>query len=163
MGSRETSQALEVRASTYRHASPVPLPTATSTDPRLPRRASARRPGRLSQRAVCLGTELPHQTRTCSQRLRPGDDVLTRHFKQFDGTKTGPFRGDHESMERTGTPRDPLGLALRIPELAQLLGCTKVAARRMIERRLIPARRLGRRVVVLRDELETYLRNLPPR
>lgn len=51
---------------------------------------------------------------------------------------------------------------LRIPEVARLLGITELAARRMIERGTIPARRLGvRRIVVLRDELEAVLKSLP--
>ena len=53
-------------------------------------------------------------------------------------------------------------VALRIPEVARILGCTELAARRMIDRGEVPARRWGRRVVVLRDELEAHLRALPP-
>lgn len=51
-------------------------------------------------------------------------------------------------------------LAYRIPDVARLLGCTEAAARRLIERRLIPSRRLGRRVIVLPDELRAYLKSL---
>ena len=52
-------------------------------------------------------------------------------------------------------------LLYRIPDVAELLGCSETAARRMIERGHIPARRLGRRIVVLPDELEQYLKSLP--
>ena len=52
-------------------------------------------------------------------------------------------------------------LILRIRDLAPLLGCSEVAARRMIEAGAIPARRWGRRIVILREELETHLRLLP--
>ena len=53
-------------------------------------------------------------------------------------------------------------LAYRVPDVARLLGCSEAAARRMIERGEIPSRRLGRRVVVLPEELEAYLRSLKP-
>lgn len=51
-------------------------------------------------------------------------------------------------------------LVYRIPDLARLLGCSELAARRMVERGLIPSRRLGRRVIVLSEELEAHLRSL---
>lgn len=50
-----------------------------------------------------------------------------------------------------------------IPDLARLLGCTDLAARRMIERGQIPSRRLGRRVIVLAEELKECLHALPRR
>jgi excisionase family DNA binding protein len=52
-------------------------------------------------------------------------------------------------------------IVLRIADLAKLLGCSQVAARRMVERGQLPARRIGRRVVILRDELDSFLRALP--
>lgn len=52
-------------------------------------------------------------------------------------------------------------LALLIPEVARRLGRTEIATRRAIERGQLPARRWGRRVIVLADELEAYLRALP--
>lgn len=55
--------------------------------------------------------------------------------------------------------RDPR--ILRIPDLARLLNCTELAARRMVERGEVPSRRWGRRVVILTDELEAHLRGLP--
>jgi excisionase family DNA binding protein len=52
-------------------------------------------------------------------------------------------------------------LAYRVSGVAHALDCTEHAARRMIERGLIPSWRLGRRVIVLADELEAYLKTLP--
>ncbi len=52
-------------------------------------------------------------------------------------------------------------VAYRIPDLARVLNCTQHAARRMIERRIIPSRRLGRRVIVLHEDLLGYLKSLP--
>ncbi len=52
-------------------------------------------------------------------------------------------------------------LALRIPDLARLLGCSELAARRLVDRKEIPSRRLGRRIILFRDEVEDYLRKLP--
>jgi len=54
-------------------------------------------------------------------------------------------------------------LTLSVPEVANLLGKTELATRRMIERGELPARRWGRRIVVLRDELEQHLHALPVR
>ena len=52
-------------------------------------------------------------------------------------------------------------LALRIPDLARVLGISEIAARRLVERGDVPSRRMGRRVVILREELEAHLRSLP--
>jgi hypothetical protein len=52
---------------------------------------------------------------------------------------------------------------LGIPDVARVIGRSELATRRAIERGQIPARRWGRRVVVLADELETFLRGLPGR
>jgi hypothetical protein len=52
-------------------------------------------------------------------------------------------------------------LAYRVPGVVRALDCTEHVARRMIERGVIPSRRLGRRVIVLAAELETYLMSLP--
>ena len=51
----------------------------------------------------------------------------------------------------------------RIPGLASRLGCTEAAARHLVERNQIPSRRLGRRVIVLAEDLEAYLRSLARR
>ena len=52
-------------------------------------------------------------------------------------------------------------LALTIPEVAKRLGKTEPATRRAIEHGQLPARHWGRRVIVLADELEQFLRGLP--
>jgi excisionase family DNA binding protein len=57
----------------------------------------------------------------------------------------------------------PNRLTYRIADLACLLGCSEIAARRMVERGDIPSRRLGRRVVILPDELDAHLKSLPVR
>jgi len=49
---------------------------------------------------------------------------------------------------------------LWVDDVAKVLNTTPEAARRMIERRIIPSRRLGHRVVVLPDELRTFLESL---
>jgi excisionase family DNA binding protein len=59
------------------------------------------------------------------------------------------------------TPQQPERLFFSIPEVAQRIGRTEEATRRLIERGDLPARRWGRRVVVLADDLETFARNLP--
>jgi excisionase family DNA binding protein len=51
-------------------------------------------------------------------------------------------------------------LIYRVPEVARLLGCTEAVVRQMIARRQIPSRRLGRRVVVLADELRAHMQSL---
>jgi hypothetical protein len=58
---------------------------------------------------------------------------------------------------------DPASRALFIPDVARTIGKTEAATRRLIERGQIPSRRWGYRVVVLADELEQFLRRLPPR
>jgi hypothetical protein len=49
-----------------------------------------------------------------------------------------------------------------IPELAAQIGRTPIAARRLVERGVVPSRRLGGRVVILADELDSFLKSLPP-
>lgn len=51
-------------------------------------------------------------------------------------------------------------LVHRISAVAKLLGTTIPAVRRMIDNGEIPARRLGRRIVVLADELRATLSTL---
>ena len=51
-------------------------------------------------------------------------------------------------------------LVYRVPDLARLLGSTEAAVRRMIQTGAIPSRRLGRRVVVLPEDLEAHLKSL---
>jgi excisionase family DNA binding protein len=54
-------------------------------------------------------------------------------------------------------------LTYRVPDLARLLGCSELAARRMVDRGQVPARRWGRRIVILADELHARLQELPAR
>jgi len=56
---------------------------------------------------------------------------------------------------------EPEPLVLRIPDLARVLGVSELAARRMVERGAVPARKWGTRIVVLRDELLEHLHRLP--
>jgi excisionase family DNA binding protein len=52
-------------------------------------------------------------------------------------------------------------LVYHVSDVARLLGCKVSTARRLLQRGVIPSRRLGRKLVVLPDELETHLNNLP--
>jgi excisionase family DNA binding protein len=54
-------------------------------------------------------------------------------------------------------------VVLSVPEAAELLGWTELATRRAIERGQLPARRWGRRVIILREDFEAHLRALPLR
>ncbi len=54
-------------------------------------------------------------------------------------------------------------LIYRVPDVARLLGTTEAAVRRMIQTGVIPSRRLGRRVIVIPEELEAYLKSLESR
>ncbi len=51
--------------------------------------------------------------------------------------------------------------AFRVRHLARLLGCSEIAARRMVERGEVPSRRLGRRIFILSNEFEAFLKALP--
>jgi excisionase family DNA binding protein len=55
----------------------------------------------------------------------------------------------------------PTRAAYRVRDLAGLLGCSVIAARRMVDRGEIPTRRLGHRVLILADELDAFLKTLP--
>ncbi|WP_447859730.1 helix-turn-helix domain-containing protein [Nitrospira calida] len=50
---------------------------------------------------------------------------------------------------------------LSIAQCAALLGTTEKAIRRRVDRRHLPFRRLGRRIIFLRSELLAYLDRLP--
>ncbi len=50
---------------------------------------------------------------------------------------------------------------LSVADLAAEIGKSELAARRMIERGQIPARKLGDRIVILRSDLDEFLRSLP--
>ena len=49
-----------------------------------------------------------------------------------------------------------------IKELAEVLGVSEPYVRKMVYKGKIPARKWGRRVIVLKKELEEHLKNLPP-
>jgi len=63
-------------------------------------------------------------------------------------------------MANVASPH-PERLFFNIPEVAQRIGRSEEATRRLIERGALPARRWGRRIVVLADDLETFARALP--
>ena len=50
---------------------------------------------------------------------------------------------------------------LNVADAAELLGTTGKAVRQRQARRLLPFRKIGNRVIFLKDELETFLRHLP--
>jgi excisionase family DNA binding protein len=52
-------------------------------------------------------------------------------------------------------------LIYHVSDVARLLGCKVSSARRLLEQGVIPSRRLGRKLIVLPDELETHLKKLP--
>jgi excisionase family DNA binding protein len=52
-------------------------------------------------------------------------------------------------------------VVLSVADLAAEIGKSELAARRMIERGQIPARRMGDRIVILRSDLEEFLGALP--
>lgn len=51
--------------------------------------------------------------------------------------------------------------ALLIPEAARAIGITEKALRQRIWRGEIPIRRLGKRVLILKSELQEFLSSLP--
>ena len=53
-------------------------------------------------------------------------------------------------------------LILRVPDLCRLLRWNEGQLYMAVRRGQIPARKMGRRVVFLRREIETYLMSLPP-
>ena len=50
---------------------------------------------------------------------------------------------------------------LTVKEVAEMLKLSEHTIRMKVYRSQLPARRLGGRIVFLKDELEAYLRNLP--
>ena len=58
-------------------------------------------------------------------------------------------------------PRQFNGELLDVRTAAALLGTSEKLVRSRVERRLIPFRRLGGRIVFLRDELTAYQQRLP--
>lgn len=53
-------------------------------------------------------------------------------------------------------------LVLTAKDVAELFGTSEENIRLKVYRKQLPARRLGRRLIFLRDELEEYLKKLPP-
>jgi len=53
-------------------------------------------------------------------------------------------------------------MVLGTKEVARMLGITPGAVRMMVYRGRLPARKLGRRIIFLKEELEEYLKALPP-
>ena len=62
-----------------------------------------------------------------------------------------------------GYIQDPTPKILSVAEVARAVGRSLAATRRAIERGQLPARRWGRRVVVLASELDNFVKSLPPR
>lgn len=52
-------------------------------------------------------------------------------------------------------------MVLSVMEMAAMLGCSEQAVYRKVHRRTLPYRKLGRKVIFLRQEVETYLDGLP--
>ena len=48
-----------------------------------------------------------------------------------------------------------------VKDLAKMLGCGEENVRKLARKGHLPARKLGRRMVFLKEELEETLRNLP--
>jgi hypothetical protein len=58
-------------------------------------------------------------------------------------------------------PRTINGAALDVRAAAAFLGTTEKALRGMIDRQLVPHRRLNSRIILIRSELESFLVGLP--
>jgi len=70
---------------------------------------------------------------------------------------------ENKKHARTRVRRDATAeqQALTVPQAAKIAGKTECAVWLDIYRRRFPHRRMGRKVVVLRDELLAFLKNLP--
>jgi hypothetical protein len=74
----------------------------------------------------------------------------------------GPKHKPPRRKPGTGTgPRRLAGELLDVRTAAELLGATELTIRGQISRGLVPYRRLGGRIIVLRGELEKFLASLP--
>jgi excisionase family DNA binding protein len=69
-------------------------------------------------------------------------------------TRRSPIQGLRPKQEA-------IAMILYVTEAAHFLSCSEKAVRQRVARQLIPFRKLGGRVIFLRDELETFLRDLP--
>jgi excisionase family DNA binding protein len=52
-------------------------------------------------------------------------------------------------------------MVLSAKDMAALLGCSEQAVYKQVYRRALPYRKLGRKVIFLRQEVEAYLHGLP--
>jgi excisionase family DNA binding protein len=52
-------------------------------------------------------------------------------------------------------------MVLSVKEMAALLGCSEQAVYKQVYRQALPYRKLGRKVIFLRQEVEAYLNGLP--
>jgi excisionase family DNA binding protein len=56
---------------------------------------------------------------------------------------------------------DPSSLLLDVRNAALLIGCSEKSIRARISRKILPHRKLGKRVLFVREELEQFIRDLP--
>lgn len=61
----------------------------------------------------------------------------------------------------THAKQEVAGSILYVADAASYLGCSQKAVRSKVDRRLLPFRRLGGRVVFVRSELEAFITSLP--
>jgi excisionase family DNA binding protein len=52
-------------------------------------------------------------------------------------------------------------MVLSVKDMAVLLGCSEQAVYKQVYRQALPYRKMGRKVVFLRQEVEAYLHGLP--
>jgi excisionase family DNA binding protein len=56
---------------------------------------------------------------------------------------------------------ESIGMVLSVKDMAALLGCSEQAVYNQVYRQALPYRKLGRKVIYLRQEVEAYLQGLP--
>lgn len=66
-----------------------------------------------------------------------------------------------KKLGKTKKRRAINGYILDMSAAAQFLGATEKTLRALVERRVIPFRRLNRRIIFLKEELEQFIRDLP--
>jgi excisionase family DNA binding protein len=52
-------------------------------------------------------------------------------------------------------------MVLSVKDMAALLGCSEQAVYKQVYRQALPHRKMGRKVIFLRSEIEAYLNELP--
>jgi excisionase family DNA binding protein len=52
-------------------------------------------------------------------------------------------------------------MVLSVKEMAVILGCSEQAVYKQVYRQALPYRKMGRKVIFLRQEVEAYLNGLP--